>query len=204
MNGIIILAIIIALLAGIVLIYNSLVRAKVRTDEAWSDIKIQLKRRYDLIPNLVNTVQGYAKHEKTVFEEVTKARTQALGAQTVGQAAAADNQFQQALKSLFAVTENYPDLKANQGFQQLQAELVDTEDKIQAARRFYNGAARDLNIKIQTFPTNLFAGVLGFRVREFFDVEANQQEAVKEPVKVDFAGTADQAKASDSSDSSKQ
>jgi LemA protein len=204
MNGIIILAIIIALLAGIVFIYNSLVRAKVRTDEAWSDITVQLKRRYDLIPNLVNTVQGYAKHEKTVFEEVTKARTQALGAQTVGQAAAADNQFQQALKSLFAVAENYPDLKANQGFQQLQAELVDTEDKIQAARRFYNGAARDLNIKIQTFPTNLFAGVLGFRIREFFDVEANQQEAVKEPVKVDFANTTAKAKASDSSDSSKK
>jgi LemA protein len=204
MNGIIILAIVIALLAGIVFIYNSLVRAKVRTDEAWSDITIQLKRRYDLIPNLVNTVQGYATHEKTVFEEVTKARTQALGAQTVGQAAAADNQFQQALKSLFAVTENYPDLKANQGFQQLQAELVDTEDKIQAARRFYNGAARDLNIKIQTFPTNLFAGVLGFRIREFFDVEANQQEAVKEPVQVDFANTAAKAKASDSSDTSKQ
>jgi LemA protein len=204
MNGIIILAIVIALLAGIVFIYNSLVRAKVRTDEAWSDITIQLKRRYDLIPNLVNTVQGYATHEKTVFEEVTKARTQALGAQTVGQAAAADNQFQQALKSLFAVAENYPDLKANQGFQQLQAELVDTEDKIQAARRFYNGAARDLNIKIQTFPTNLFAGVLGFRIREFFDVEANQQEAVKEPVQVDFANTAAKAKASDSSDTSKQ
>jgi LemA protein len=196
MNGIIILAIIIALLAGIVFIYNSLVRAKVRTDEAWSDITVQLKRRYDLIPNLVNTVQGYAKHEKTVFEEVTEARTKALGAQTVGQAAAADNQFQQALKSMFAVAENYPDLKANQGFQQLQAELVDTEDKIQAARRFYNGAARDLNIKIQTFPTNLFAGVLGFRIREFFDVEVNQQAAVKEPVKVDFNST--------SSDSSKK
>jgi LemA protein len=173
-----------------------LVRAKVRTDEAWSDITVQLKRRYDLIPNLVNTVQGYAKHEKTVFEEVTKARTQALGAQTVGQAAAADNQFQQALKSLFAVAENYPDLKANQGFQQLQAELVDTEDKIQAARRFYNGAARDLNIKIQTFPTNIFAGVLGFRTREFFDVDANQADEVKEPVKVDFNST--------SSDSSKK
>jgi LemA protein len=196
MNGIIILAIVVALLAGIIFIYNSLVRAKVRTDEAWSDITVQLKRRYDLIPNLVNTVQGYAKHEKTVFEEVTKARTQALGAQTVGQAAAADNQFQQALKSLFAVAENYPDLKANQGFQQLQAELVDTEDKIQAARRFYNGAARDLNIKIQTFPTNIFAGVLGFRTREFFDVDANQADEVKEPVKVDFNST--------SSDSSKK
>jgi LemA protein len=196
MNGIVILAIILVLLAIVVFIYNSLVRAKVRTDEAWSDITVQLKRRYDLIPNLVNTVQGYAKHEKTVFEEVTKARTEALGAQTVGEAAQADNQFQGALKSLFAVAENYPDLKANQGFQQLQAELVDTEDKIQAARRFYNGAARDLNIKIQTFPTNIFAGAMGFKVREFFDVDANQSAAVKEPVKVDFN--------SDSSDSSKK
>jgi LemA protein len=162
MTGIIILAVVLLVLGAIVLIYNSLVRSKVRTDEAWSDITVQLKRRYDLIPNLVNTVQGYATHEKTVFEDVTKARTAAMGAQTVGQAAQADNQFQQALKSLFAVAENYPDLKANQGFQQLQAELVDTEDKIQAARRFYNGAARDLNIKIQSFPTNIFAGLLGF------------------------------------------
>jgi len=196
MNGIVILAIIVVLLAIVVFIYNGLVRAKVRTDEAWSDITVQLKRRYDLIPNLVNTVQGYAKHEKTIFEDVTKARTEALGAQTVGQAAQADNQFQSALKSLFAVAENYPDLKANQGFQQLQAELVDTEDKIQAARRFYNGSARDLNIKIQSFPTNIFAGVLGFKVREFFDVDANQAVAVAEPVKVDFN--------SDSSDDSKK
>jgi LemA protein len=196
MTGIIIAGVIVLLVIIVVFIYNSLVRAKVRTDEAWSDITVQLKRRYDLIPNLVNTVQGYAKHEKTVFEEVTKARSEALGAQTVGEAAKADNQFQQALKSLFAVAENYPDLKANQGFQQLQAELVDTEDKIQAARRFYNGAARDLNIKIQTFPTNIFAGALGFRVREFFDVDANQSAAVAEPVKVDFS--------SNSSDSSKK
>jgi LemA protein len=195
MNGIVVLAIILVLLAIVVFIYNSLVRAKVRTDEAWSDITVQLKRRYDLIPNLVSTVQGYAKHEKTVFEEVTKARTEAMGAHTVGEAAEADNQFQQALKSLFAVAENYPDLKANQGFQQLQAELVDTEDKIQAARRFYNGAARDLNIKIQSFPTNLFAGVLGFKIREFFDVDANQSAAVKEPVKVDFnSGSSDSSK----------
>jgi LemA protein len=199
MTGIIILAVVLLVLGAIVLIYNSLVRSKVRTDEAWSDITVQLKRRYDLIPNLVNTVQGYATHEKTVFEDVTKARTAAMGAQTVGQAAQADNQFQQALKSLFAVAENYPDLKANQGFQQLQAELVDTEDKIQAARRFYNGAARDLNIKIQSFPTNIFAGLLGFKQREFFDVDANQAAAVAEPVKVDFSKST-----SSSSDSSKK
>lgn len=172
----------------LIYIYNSLVRSKVRVDEAWSDITVQLKRRYDLIPNLVSTVQGYAKHEKTVFENVTEARAQALSAQTVGEAAKADNQFQQALKSLFAVAEAYPDLKANQSFQQLQSELVDTEDKIQASRRFYNGAVRDLNIKIQTFPTNIFAGMLGFKKREFFDVDANQSAAISEPVKVDFSG----------------
>lgn len=189
MTTIIILAVVLLLVAIVIFVYNSLVRAKVRTDEAWSDITVQLKRRYDLIPNLINTVKGYAKHEKTVFEEVTKARTQALSAQTVGEAAEADNVFQQALKSLFAVAENYPDLKANQNFEHLQAELVDTEDKIQAARRFYNGAVRDLNIKIQTFPTNIFAGMLGFKIREFFDVSENESVAVNTPVKVDFTSS---------------
>src|SRR4051794_32944469 len=163
MSATVIVLIVIAALALIlVFIYNGLVRAKVRTDEAWSDISVQLKRRYDLIPNLINTVKGYAQHEKTVFEDVTEARAQAMNAQTVTEAAKADNQFQTALKSLFAVAEAYPDLKANQSFQQLQGELVDTEDKIQAARRFYNGAARDLNVKIQTFPTNIFASMMGF------------------------------------------
>jgi LemA protein len=188
MSATVIVLIVIAVLALIVVfIYNGLVRAKVRTDEAWSDITVQLKRRYDLIPNLVNTVKSYAKHEKTVFEDVTEARAQALNAQTVSEAAKADNQFQTALKSLFAVAEAYPDLKANQGFQQLQAELVDTEDKIQAARRFYNGAARDLNVKIQTFPTNIFAGMLGFKKRDFFDVDEGEASAVNQPVKVDFS-----------------
>src|SRR3954470_9694062 len=183
------IGVVVAVVALIALVYNSLVRAKVRVDEAWSDITVQLKRRYDLIPNLVNTVKGYAAHEKTVFEDVTEARAQALSAQTVSETAKADNQFQTALKSLFAVSENYPDLKANQSFQQLQAELVDTEDKIQAARRFYNGAVRDLNIKIQTFPTNVFAGMLGFKIREFFDVSENESLQVSEPVKVDFASS---------------
>jgi LemA protein len=188
MSGTVIVLIVLGLIALFVIyIYNSLVRAKVRTDEAWSDITVQLKRRYDLIPNLVNTVKGYAKHEKTVFEDVTEARAQALNAQTVTEAAKADNQFQAALKSLFAVAEAYPDLKANQSFQQLQAELVDTEDKIQASRRFYNGAARDLNVKIQTFPTNIFAGMLGFKIRDFFDVDAGEAEAVSKPVGVDFS-----------------
>lgn len=187
MTPIIVLAVLGVIALWIGLTYNSLVRSKVRTDEAWSDISVQLKRRYDLIPNLINAVKGYAKHEKSVFEQVTKARTQALGAQTVGEAAEADNQFQAALKSLFAVAENYPDLKANENFKELQTELVDTEDKIQAARRFYNGSARNLNIKIQSFPTNLFAGAMGFKVREFFDVSANEAVAIAEPVKVDFS-----------------
>lgn len=183
----IIVGIIAALLLLLIFIYNSLVRAKVRVDEAWSDITVQLKRRYDLIPNLVETVKGYAKHEKKVFTDVTKARTEAMGAKTVGEAAKADNMFQSALKSLFAVAEAYPQLRATENFQQLQAEVTDTEDKIQAARRFYNGAVRDLNIKIQTFPTNIFAGMLGFKIREFFDVDANQKAEVAEPVKVDFS-----------------
>src|SRR3989344_3636004 len=151
---------------GIVFIYNNLVRAKVRVDEAWSDITVQLKRRADLIPNLVSTVKGYATHEKTVFEDVTKARAETLSAQGPAQAAKAENQFQAALKSLFAVAEAYPDLKASDNFKELQAELVDTEDKIQASRRFYNGSARDLNTKIKVFPTNIFAGMMGFKERE--------------------------------------
>ncbi|PJE64985.1 hypothetical protein COU91_04075 [Candidatus Saccharibacteria bacterium CG10_big_fil_rev_8_21_14_0_10_47_8] len=171
---------------ALVAIYNGLVRTKVRTDEAWSDITVQLKRRYDLIPNLVNTVKGYAKHEKSVFEEVTKTRAEAMNAQGVAETAKTDNQFQTALKSLFAVAENYPDLKANQGFQQLQGEIVDTEDKIQAARRFYNGATRDLNTKIKTFPTNLFASLMGFKQREFFEVESQESAVIQDAVKVDF------------------
>jgi LemA protein len=142
-----------------VLIYNGFIRAKIRVDEAWSDITVQLKRRSDLIPNLVTTVKGYAKHEKQVFEEVTKARTAMMNANGVKDTAEADNMFEGALKSLFAVAEAYPDLKANQNFKALQDELVDTEDKIQASRRFYNGAVRDFNSKTQVFPTNVFAGM---------------------------------------------
>lgn len=183
---IIFLAVLAVVFLYVGLMYNSLVRSKVRTDEAWSDITVQLKRRYDLIPNLINTVKGYAKHEKSVFEEVTKARTAGMGATTVEDVAKTDNQFQGALKSLFAVAENYPDLKANQSFQQLQEEVTDTEDKIQAARRFYNGSARDLNIKIQTFPTNLFARQLGFISRTFFDVDEAEAAKVKDAVKVEF------------------
>lgn len=183
--------IVILIIAGLLLIagiamYNGLVRANVRVQEAWSDITVQLKRRYDLIPNLVNTVKGYATHEKEVFEKITEARSKAMNAQGVAETADAENQFQSALKSLFAVAEAYPDLKANQNFQSLQDELVDTEDKIQAARRFYNGAARDLNIKIQSFPTNIFAGMLGFKKREFFEISEAEAAQVNQPVDVKF------------------
>ncbi len=171
------------LIAGIAL-YNGLVKANVRVDEAWSDITVQLKRRLDLIPNLIESVKGYAKHEKEVFTAVTEARANTLNAQGVKETAQAENQFEQALKSLFAVSEAYPQLRATENFQQLQAELVDTEDKIQAARRFYNGSARDLNIKVKVFPNNVFAGMLGFKEHEFFEVE--DLAAVEKPVEVKF------------------
>ena len=164
--------------------YNGLVTLKNRVDEAWSDITVQLKRRLDLIPNLVNSVKGYAAHESGVFEAVTQARSNAMNAQGVKETAAAENQFEGALKSLFAVAEAYPDLKANENFIQLQQELVDTEDKIQASRRFYNGGVRDLNTKIQIFPNNMFAGMLGFKSREFFEVE--DMASVEKPVEVKF------------------
>jgi len=166
--------------------YNGLITLRNRVDEAWSDITVQLKRRLDLIPNLVNTVQGYAKHEKGVFEEVTKARANALNAQGVKETAAAENQFEGALKSLFAVAEAYPDLKASQNFVELQNELVDTEDKIQASRRFYNGGVRDLNTKIELFPNNLVAGPLGFKKREFFELEEAEMAEAQKPVDVKF------------------
>jgi LemA protein len=167
--------------------YNGLVTLKVRVDEAWSDITIQLKRRADLIPNLVNTVKGYATHEKEVFEKVTEARSAVIGAGSPKEAAKADNMLTDALKSVFAVAEAYPDLKASQNFSELQQELVDTEDKIQASRRFYNAGVRDLNTKVQLFPNNIFAGVLGFKQREFFDVDESERETVEKPVDVDFS-----------------
>lgn len=177
-------AILVILIIALIFIYNSLVKARVRTEEAWSDITVQLKRRLDLIPNLINTVKGYASHEKEVFNEVTKARSQAMQAESVKDTEQAENQFENALKSLFAVSEDYPDLKADQNFRELQQELIDTEDKIQAARRFYNGAVRDLNTKIQTFPTNLIASMLGFEQRDFFEVE--NMASVEKPVNVEF------------------
>lgn len=164
--------------------YNSLVTLKNRVEEAWSDITVQLKRRTDLIPNLVNTVKGYAAHETGVFEKVTEARSAIMNAKGVAESAQAENMLEGALKSLFAVAEAYPDLKANQNFLQLQQELVDTEDKIQASRRFYNGGVRDLNTKIQVFPVNLVAGMFGFKSREFFEVE--DRASVENPVEVQF------------------
>ena len=154
--------------------YNSLVTLNVRVEEAWSDITVQLKRRADLIPNLIETVKGYAAHEKEVFESVTKARAATLSAGDPSHAAEAENMMQSALKSIFAVAEAYPQLQASQNFLQLQAELVDTEDKIQASRRFYNGGVRELNTKIQLFPNTLFAKLLGFGAKDFFDVEDPQ------------------------------
>jgi LemA protein len=180
----IVLGIIAVLALFLWITYNALVTLKIRVDEAWSDITIQLKRRLDLIPNLVNSVKGYAAHESGVFEKVTEARANALNAQGVKETAQAENEFEGALKSLFAVAEAYPDLKANQNFLQLQQELVDTEDKIQASRRFYNGGVRDLNTKIQVFPNNIFAGMLGFKQREFFEVE--DMATVEKPVEVKF------------------
>lgn len=178
----VILGIIAVLVIWAIAIYNGLIRLKNRVDEAWSDIDVQTKRRYDLIPNLVSTVKGYAQHEKEVFEKVTEARTKAMGAQSTAAKAEAENMLSQTLKSLFAVAEAYPDLKANQNFLELQRELTDTEDKIQASRRFYNGNVRDFNTKIQVFPNNIFAGMLGFSSREFFEAA----EGEKEPVKVEF------------------
>ena len=166
--------------------YNSLVKLNVRVQEAWSDITVQLKRRTDLIPNIIESVKGYAAHEKGVFEAVTVARTAMINAsgQSPEEVAKAENQFEGALKSLFAVAEAYPELKANENFLQLQNELVDTEDKIQASRRFYNGGVRDLNTKIQMFPTNIIAGMLGFKERQFFEVE--NMTSIEKPVEVKF------------------
>src|SRR5688572_22533524 len=186
MTLVIILGIAAVLAIALIAMYNGLVRANVRVDEAWSDITVQLKRRLDLIPNLVNTVKGYAKHEAEVLEKIAKERAGTVN-QGVQAVAETENMLAGALKSVFAVAESNPDLKANQNFLQLQGELVDTEDKIQAARRFYNGSARDLNTKILTFPTNIFAGMLGFKVREFFEVEEAEAAAAAKAPDVDFS-----------------
>lgn len=158
-------------------VFNGLVKLKNRVDEAWSDIEVQLKRRYDLIPNLVNTVKGYAKHEDSVFTKVTEARSNAMQAGTPADHAEAENMLTGTLKSLFAVAEGYPDLKASDNFLHLQQELTDAEDKISSSRRFYNGNVRDFNTKLQVFPTNMVAGMLGFTKYDFFDAPDEVNEA---------------------------
>jgi LemA protein len=170
-------------LIGITL-FNSLVASRNRVEEAWSDIEVQLKRRYDLIPNLVETVKGYAKQESSVLENVTKARNMAMNAGSMQEKLKDENMLSGALKSLFAVSEAYPDLKSNTNFMQMQRDLTDTEDKIQAARRFYNGNVRDYNTKLQVFPTNLFASMFGFTKKDFFDIDEKGIEG--QPVKVQF------------------
>ena len=169
----------------IVFSYNRFVTLINRAKEAWADIDVQLKRRYDLIPNLVSTVKGYAAHEASTFDRVTQARTAAMGATTTAEKAQSENMLTGALKSLFAVAEAYPDLKANQNFLELQRELSDTENKIQAARRFYNTNVRDLNTMVETFPPNIIAGIFNFSKMEFFEL-AESESAAKEPVKVSF------------------
>lgn len=181
----ILLVVVVGVVLAVVLMYNGLVTLKNRTEEAWSDIDVQMKRRYDLIPNLVNTVKGYATHEQTAFEKVTEARTKAMSATGVADKGQAENMLTGALKSVFAIAEAYPDLKANQNFLALQQELSDTENKIQASRRFYNGNVRDLNTKIETFPSNIIAGMFTFTKREFFELDETEV-AAKQPVEVKF------------------
>ncbi|MCX6785785.1 MAG: LemA family protein [Candidatus Komeilibacteria bacterium] len=179
----IVLGAVVLIVLWLIGIYNGLIRLKNQTDEAWSDIDVQLKRRYDLIPNLIETVKGYASHEKELLENVTQARTQAMQASGPEEKSRAENNLSSTLKSLFAVAENYPTLRASENFAKLQDELSDTENKIQAARRFYNGNVRDFNTKIQIFPNNLIAGMLSFKVREFFQIE---NETERENVQVKF------------------
>ena len=183
MTAIIFLVILVVIAVVLIGMYNSLVQLRVRTDSAWSDIDVQLKRRHDLIPNLVETVKGYAAHEKGTFENIAKLRSQAMQATTPEGKAVAENQLTGALKSLFAVAENYPELKASEEFTQLQGSLSQTEDSIQNSRRYYNAVVRDLNTKIQTFPTNLVAGMFHIQQKQFFDIT---EPAQREPVAVKF------------------
>ena len=176
-------AVVFIIIVWFIAVFNGIVTLRNRTQEAWSDIDVQLKRRHDLIPNLVETVKGYAKHEKELFENVTKARAEAINASGIKDQAKAENQLSDTLKSLFAVAENYPNLRASENFQKLQDELTDTENKVEAARRFYNGNVRDLNIKIESFPSNIVAGMFSFKQMELFEIE---ESVAKEPVEVKF------------------
>ncbi len=180
----IILGVIVLFVLWAVVAYNGFVSLVNRTKEAWADIEVQLKRRYDLIPNLVNTVKGYATHEAAAFEKVSEARAAAMGAGSIADKTQAENTLAGALKSVFAVAEAYPDLKANTNFLELQRELSDTENKIQSARRFYNGNVRDLNIAIESFPGNVIAKTFNFSKMELFDLADN--DVAQQPVKVEF------------------
>jgi LemA protein len=182
MIGIVLLIVIVLAVIFVIGMYNSLVQLRVRADSSWSDIDVQLKRRHDLIPNLVETVKGYATHEKGTFENIAKFRSQAMQATSPADKAVAENQLTGALKSLFAVAENYPELKASEQFSQLQGALSQTEDSIQNSRRYYNAVVRDLNTKIQSFPTNVLAGMFGFSQKQFFETS----DADREPVAVKF------------------
>lgn len=172
------------LVGWFVLTYNSFIKGKNQFNEAWADIEVQLKRRYDLIPNLVNTVKGYATHESSAFEKVTQARSQAMQAGSLADHAKAEGELSGTLKSLFAISEAYPELKANTNFIELQKELSDTENKIQAARRFYNGTVRDYNTKLQSVPSNIVGNLFGFKNAEFFDLADN--DVAQQPVEVKF------------------
>lgn len=183
----IIIAIVVVLGLAIAGIYNGLVKLDERVSEAWSDITVQLKYRADLIPNVVETVKGYAKHEKDTFAMVTEARSAAMGAKTVKQTAAAEKEMQSALGRIFAIAEAYPELKANENFVKLQSQLQDVEDKLQAARRFYNAGAKDLNTRIKTFPVNVVNNMVGhFKKREYFEVEASEQAKIEKAPEVKF------------------
>ncbi|MCX6740097.1 MAG: LemA family protein [Candidatus Parcubacteria bacterium] len=173
----IVLIVVAILIVWLIAVYNDLIKSRNRVDEAWSDIDVQLKRRYDLIPNLVETVKGYAGHENQVFTKVTEARSQAMQAKSIDEKGKAEGMLSQTLKSLFAVAESYPELKASTNFLQLQDELSDTENKIQASRRFYNGNVRDFNTKIQVFPNTLVASLLGFKKYDFFQAEEGEKAA---------------------------
>lgn len=181
----IVLGIVALLVLYVIISYNGFISKVNRTKEAWADIDVQLKRRYDLIPNLIETVKGYAAHESAAFENVSNARAAALGAQSVEEHAVAENQLTGALKTIFAVAEAYPDLKANQNFLELQRQLADTEDKIQAARRFYNSNVQDLNTSVQSFPGNIIANSFKFQQMELFEL-TEAESAAREPVKVSF------------------
>lgn len=182
---IIVISLSVALLLFIAL-FNILVRKRNHCEESWSGISVQLKRRYDLIPNIISTVKGYAKYEQDVFEKVTKARSDAMQNQSIEDKAKNENILTGAIKSLFAVAENYPDLKANQNFLELQRELSDTEDKLQGARRFYNSTVKSLNTSIESIPTNIVAKIGGFKKREFFSLNESEEEAAQNPVEANF------------------